>query len=243
MRLNRYLAACGVASRRASEALITGGRVTINGEVVTELATRVADGDTVTVDGREFHPPAAPVYLLLHKPAGVVTTAHDPHGRPTVLDLVETDRRLFPVGRLDQDTSGALLLTDDGELAHRLMHPRFGTDKEYRVTARGAVPDEVVARLATGVELEDGPTAPAEAEIVERGPESTVLRLVIHEGRNRQVRRMLDVVGHPVLALHRVRVGPLDLGALPEGATRPLTDDELAALRAAAGPRSSGDPA
>jgi 23S rRNA pseudouridine2605 synthase len=247
MRLNRYLAACGVASRRASESLITGGRVTVNGAVVTELGTRVAEGDTVAVDGQEVRPPEAPVYLLMHKPAGVVTTAHDPQGRRTVLDLVETDRRLFPVGRLDQETSGALLLTDDGELAHRLMHPRFGTDKEYRVVARGVMADDTVERLATGVELEDGPTAPARAEILERGEDATTLRLVIHEGRNRQVRRMLDVVGHPVLALHRTRVGPLSLGALPAGETRPLTADELAALRAAVGQRDEpldpGDPA
>jgi pseudouridine synthase len=234
VRINRFLAAAGAGSRRAVEGLVRAGRVAVNGEVERDLARRIGPGDAVTVDGRPVGREAA-VYVLLHKPAGVVTTAHDPQGRRTVLDLVDVPGRLFPVGRLDRDTTGALLLTNDGEVAHRLMHPRHEVEKTYMASLRGEVPDEAVPRLAGGVELDRRLTAPARVTVVERGPDGTVLEIVLHEGRNRQVRRMAEAVGHPVLTLHRPRYGPLRLGRLRAGGWRMLTAAEVEALRAAAG--------
>jgi len=234
MRLNRYLATCGVASRRAAEALITAGRVRINGAVVTELATFVKPGeDRVEVDGAEVAPEADRVYLLLHKPAGTITTAMDPQRRPTVMSLVPSRPRVFPVGRLDQDTTGVLLLTNDGTLAHRLLHPRYKVDKEYVAVVEGPVAEDALDSLRRGVLLEgeERPTAPAEVTVLHRGSGRTRLRIVIREGRKRQVRNMLDAVGHPVIELARLRFGPVELGDLEPGAHRPLTAEELAALR------------
>lgn len=234
MRLNRYLASAGVASRRGADTLIQEGRVSVNGEPVQELATFVEPGtDTVAVDGRVVQPAETTVGWLLHKPAGTVTTARDPQGRPTVVDLVPRSPRVYPVGRLDVETTGALLLTNDGDLAHRIAHPRYRLDKEYAVLAEGRVERDALRRLAEGVELPDDPrpTAPADVgEVVHRAGR-TELRLVLHEGRNRQVRRMLEAVGHPVLQLRRVRIGPLLLGDLEPGSYRALTADELAGLR------------
>jgi 23S rRNA pseudouridine2605 synthase len=224
VRLNRYLASAGVASRRSADELIRAGRVTVNGGVA-ELGTAVDEGDRVEVDGRPVAAEAL-VHLMLHKPAGVVTTVSDTHGRRTVLDLVQTPQRLFPVGRLDRDTTGLLLLTNDGGLAHRLMHPSHGIAKTYRVTVEGDPPDDVLARLAGGVELDDGPTAPAQVRRIAPGE----IELTIHEGRNRQVRRMCDAVGHPVRGLHRSGYGGLQLGDLAPGRWRPLTAAELALL-------------
>lgn len=226
-RLNRYLASAGVGSRRAVEQHIRDGRVTVNGESAG-LATRVSEGDDVRLDGVPVAPRATRT-VLLHKPAGVVTTASDPHGRPTVVDMVGADERLFPVGRLDMDTTGALLLTSDGDLAHRLMHPRHGVPKTYLARVRGRPSAEAVARLRAGVELDDGPTAPAEVEMVE----DDMLRITIREGRNRQVRRMCTAVGCPARSLRRERYAFLDLEGLPEGAWRDLTADELERLRRA----------
>jgi 23S rRNA pseudouridine2605 synthase len=234
MRLNRYLAASGVASRRAAEALILGGRVRVNGEVVLELATFVNPrDDRVEVDGKRVAPPPARSYLLLHKPAGTVTTAHDPEGRPTVMALVPRTPRVFPVGRLDADTVGALLMTDDGDLAHRVQHPRYRLDKEYEVLAEGTLAEASLDELRTGLLLEGErrPTAPATVTVLERRTRRTRLRMVIHEGRNRQIRRMLEAVGHPVLHLARIRIGPVALGDLEPGTYRDLTPAELAALR------------
>jgi 23S rRNA pseudouridine2605 synthase len=224
VRLNRFLAASGLGSRRGVEALIRDGRVTINGSVA-DLGAAVDEADDVRVDGR---PVAAEqrATLLLNKPAGVVTTVRDPGGRPTVIDLVESPVRLFPVGRLDRDTTGALLLTNDGDLAHRLMHPRFGVEKTYVVELEGHPGPEALDRLRRGVQLEDGPTAPAEVRTL--GPGRIELR--IHEGRNRQVRRMCEAVGHPVRQLHRSRYASLAVDDLAPGAWRPLTAAELAAL-------------
>src|SRR3712207_5432630 len=197
MRLNAFLARAGIASRRGAEELIRAGRVRVNGEVAG-LATFVERGDSVEVDGRAVEPePLA--YVLLHKPAGVVTTARDPHGRPTVVGLVGHPRRVVPVGRLDADTTGALLLTNDGALAHRLAHPRYGVQKVYEADVRGEPSDEALRRLADGVELEDGRSAPAEARRL--GPSR--VELTLHEGRKHQVKRMLEAVGHPVTRLHR----------------------------------------
>jgi 23S rRNA pseudouridine2605 synthase len=226
MRLNAYLARAGVASRRGAEELIRAGRVRVNGEVAG-LATFVGARDRVEVDGRPVEPEAL-TYVLLNKPAGVVTTARDPHGRPTVVDLVAHERRVVPVGRLDADTTGALLLTNDGPLAHRLMHPRYEVDKVYEVDVEGEPDREALRRLAEGVELDDGPTAPARVRRL--GP--TRLELAIHEGRKHQVKRMCAAVGHPVRRLHRSGYAGLTLDGIGPGRWRELRADEVARLRA-----------
>lgn len=234
-RLQRYLARSGVASRRAAEEVIAAGRVRVNGEVVTAMGVKVTDGvDAVEVDGVLVRPMASHVYFALNKPAGFVTTLSDPEGRHTVAELLpQVGRRLFTVGRLDYETTGLLILTDDGEFAHRLMHPRFHVEKSYLATVDG-IPDEGdLVRLRSGVQLDDGPTAPASAEIVSTHTKSAVVRLIIREGRKRQVRRMLSAIGHPVSGLHRERFGPVPLGDLAPGATRPLDEGEVAALLAA----------
>jgi 23S rRNA pseudouridine2605 synthase len=224
MRLNAYLARSGVASRRKADELIKAGRVSVNGEP-GQLNTFVETGDRVEVDGREVS--AQPLaHLLLHKPAGVVTTASDPQGRPTVLGLVPGDVRVVPVGRLDVDTTGALLLTNDGELAHRLAHPKYEVEKVYEAEVEGEPSDETLRRLAQGLKLEDGMTAPAEVRRL--GP--SAIELSIHEGRNRQVRRMLEAVGHPVRALHRSRYASLTLKGLAPGEWRALTPSEVERL-------------
>jgi 23S rRNA pseudouridine2605 synthase len=240
-RLQKVLAHAGVASRRHTEALMAAGRVTVNGVVVRELGTRVDPArDDVRVDGRAVPQRDEHTYVLLHKPAGPVTTASDPQGRPTVLDLLPRAlraRRIYPVGRLDRDTEGLLLLTNDGELALRLTHPRYALRKEYHALVAGRPSPAALDRLARGVLLpgEKRPTAPARAWIVGAEGADAWVGLEIHEGRNRQVRRMLDTVGHPVRHLRRVRVGPLGLGTLAPGAWRLLTPEEVAALRRAVG--------
>jgi 23S rRNA pseudouridine2605 synthase len=225
MRLNAYLARAGVASRRGAEELIRAGRVRVNGEVAG-LATFVGARDRVEIDGRRVEPEAL-TYVLLHKPAGVVTTARDPHGRPTVVDLVGHERRVVPVGRLDADTTGALLLTNDGPLAHRLMHPRYEVDKVYEVDVEGEPDGAALRRLAEGVQLDDGPTAPARVRRL--GP--TRLEVTIHEGRKHQVKRMCAAVGHPVRRLHRSGYAGLTLDGLAPGRWRELRADEVARLR------------
>ncbi|MCC7372097.1 MAG: rRNA pseudouridine synthase [Chloroflexi bacterium] len=232
-RLQKYLARCGVASRRASEAIIVAGRVWVNGVVVSELGTSVdPDQDRVEVDGRRVMPPTAHTYLALNKPTGVVSTASDPQGRRTVIDLVsDLDRRLYPVGRLDYDSEGLLILTDDGDLAMMLTHPRHDVEKEYRAFVRGDVPDRLLGQLARGVELDGRRTAPARFTVEERREAGTWLRVVLHEGRNRQIRRMAAEVGLDVIRLIRVRIGTLLLGDLPTGAWRDLRPAEVAALQ------------
>ena len=225
MRLNAFLARAGVASRRKADELIKAGRVVVNGEP-GQLNTFVSARDRVEVDGRQVTAQRL-VYVLLHKPAGVVTTASDPHGRPTVVDLVRHDVRVVPVGRLDADTTGALLLTNDGDLAHRLAHPKYEVEKVYEAQVEGEPSDEALRVLAQGIELEDGVTAPAEARRL--GP-STV-EISIHEGRNRQVRRMLEAVGHPVRRLHRSRYAGLTLDGLNPSEWRELDESELESLR------------
>ena len=231
-RLNKVLARAGISSRRKAEAFIVSGRVAVNGEVVRELGTKVDPArDEVAVDGAPIGAETRE-YWALHKPIGVITTTDDPWGRPTALDLVPSTGRVYPVGRLDADSSGLLLFTNDGELAFRLTHPRFEHEKEYHALAGGRPDAAALERLRRGVELDGRPTAPAAVEVL--GPEQggTWLRIVIHEGRNRQVRRMLEAVGHPVVRLVRIRIGPIALGALPEGAARPLAPEERQALRA-----------
>jgi len=225
-RLQKALARAGFGSRRKCEDLIADGRVTINGRE-TLLGDRVTENDEVAVDGKVISTKVDLVVYLLNKPAGVVTTAADTHGRPTVTELVPTTPRVFPVGRLDMDTEGLLLLTNDGELANRLTHPSFGVEKEYLAQVDGNPSRGALRSLRQGVELDDGITAPAKVAAVSPG----LIRLVIHEGRNRQVRRMCEAVGHPVTRLVRTRVGPLVDGALPPGQWRTLDTDELLQLQ------------
>jgi 23S rRNA pseudouridine2605 synthase len=236
MRLNAYLARAGIASRRGAEELIRAGRVRVNGEVAG-LATFVQPRDSVEVDGARVAPEPL-TYVLLHKPAGAVTTARDPHGRPTVVGLVGHERRVVPVGRLDADTTGALLLTNDGPLAHRLMHPRYEVDKVYEADVESEPNEDDLRRLREGVELEDGRTSPAEAELV--GPAR--VRLTIHEGRKHQVKRMLEAVGHPVRALHRSSYAGLTLDGLEPGEWRELTADEVKRLLGGSGEMSAMPP-
>ena len=225
MRLNAFLARSGVASRRKADDLIKAGRVTVNGRR-GELNTDVGRRDRVAVDGKPVQRQDL-TYVLLHKPAGVVTTASDPQGRPTVVDLVEHPTRVNPVGRLDADTTGAILLTNDGLLANRIAHPRYGIEKVYVATVEGDPDEDAIRRLREGVELEDGVTAPAKAKRFAPGR----VEIVLHEGRNRQVRRMLEAVGHPVKRLHRPRLAGLDLAGLSPGEWRELRGHEVAALR------------
>jgi 23S rRNA pseudouridine2605 synthase len=235
-RLQKVLARAGLASRRASEELIAEGRVRVNGEVA-ELGRRIdPDADQVTIDGVPV--PVAPglVHYLLNKPPGVVTTASDPQGRPVVVDIVPAEPRVFPVGRLDADTEGLLILTNDGGFAHRLTHPSFGVAKEYLAEVEGTPGRAVLRTLREGVDLEDGRTAPARVSLVSPG----VLRLVISEGRNRQVRRMCEAVGHPVRRLVRTRIGPVADRRLPPGSWRPLTTGEVRSLEAEAAQGAEG---
>jgi len=225
MRLNAYLARAGVASRRRADELIKAGRVRVNG-APGELNTDVGSHDVVEVDGDRVRPQKL-AYVLLHKPAGVVTTARDPHGRRTVVDLIGRKAGVVPVGRLDADTTGALLLTNDGLLAHRLAHPRYEVDKVYVAEVEGRPSDVALRRLADGIELEDGRSAPAKVRRVG----SSRIELTIHEGRKHQVKRMLEAVGHPVVGLHRSRYAGLSADDLEPGASRELSSEEVNALR------------
>jgi 23S rRNA pseudouridine2605 synthase len=231
-RLQKILARVGIASRRVVEEMIEDGRVAVNGEVA-ELGQRAdPEVDAIEVDGVLVGVRPDTVWYLLNKPAGVVSTASDPQGRPTVVQLVPEEPRVFPVGRLDAETEGLLLLTNDGEVTHRLTHPSYGVEKEYLAHVEGTPSRGAMRRLREGVELDDGMTAPATAAMVSPG----VVRLVIHEGRNRQVRRMCEAIGHPVVRLVRTRIGPLVDTKLGPGEWRPLRQDEVRALERAAVP-------
>src|SRR6059058_702231 len=224
MRLNAWLARAGVASRRSGDELIKAGRVTVNGEP-GQVNTFVGAGDRVELDGRPLTSQRL-AYVLLHKPPGVVTTTYDPHGRPTVVELVDLPERVVPVGRLDADTTGALLLTNDGPLAHKLAHPRYGVEKVYVADVEGRPDDPTLRALAEGVELEDGVTAPATVRCLA----PSRVELTLHEGRNQQVRRMCEAVGHPVRRLHRSRYAGLTLEGLEPGASRELEPSEVKRL-------------
>lgn len=235
-RLQKILSAAGITSRRRAEALIVAGRVTVNGRTVTELGTRAdAERDVVTVDGERVTSGGPRRTIALHKPRGVVSTLDDPEGRATVAVLLAGLPRLYPIGRLDLNTSGLLLLTNDGTLAAGLLHPRREVPRVYRAKVRGSVSDDALKRMRRGVRLEDGKTAPARVTVVERLPTKTWLELTVYEGRWHLVRRLCDAVGNPVEKLVRVRVGPIGLGTLPPGAWRELGARDLAPLRAAAG--------
>jgi 23S rRNA pseudouridine2605 synthase len=245
MRLAKYLAHSGVASRRAAEEIVRAGRVSVDGEIVRDPARDVDEHSGVAVDGRELGGAEPRVVYVLNKPFGVLSTADDPYGRPTVVSLLSVESgsahplgmpaRVYPVGRLDADSTGLILLTNDGELAYRLTHPSFHVPKTYRVrVAGGKVGGRALRALREGVRLEDGPTAPAQVRRVpSRLQALDTLELTIHEGRNRQVRRMCEAVGHPVESLERIAFGPLRLGELAPGATRRLTDAEVERLRRA----------
>ena len=269
MRLQKFLARAGAASRRGSENLMTAGRVTVNGEVVTELGSKVDPlVDEVAVDGRVVRLADGPVTLMLHKPAGYVTTMSDPQGRPTVAELVPAAEHpgLFPIGRLDRDTTGLLLFSTDGELGHALLRPRGHVEKVYTALVEGRPSAAQLEHLREGIELDDGPTLPARVALVEgeaaaaalavldvppvapegasrqyaracsaRARDRSIVRIGLHEGRKRQVRRMLAAIGHPVLALHRDAFGPVELGGLPRGERRVLEPAEVQALERAAG--------
>ena len=229
IRLAKYLAQAGVASRRAAERLVLAGRVTVGGATVSDPAHPIGPGAAVELDGATVRPLRSPVVYALNKPAGVVSTAHDPHGRPTVVELIDSPLRLYPVGRLDLDTTGLILLTNDGELAHRLTHPSFEVPKTYRAHVAGPpVSKGAIQALRAGVELEDGLTAPAKVRRVD----AATLELTVHEGRKRQIKRMCAAVGHPVKALERIAIGELRLGQLAPGAYRRLTQAEVSRLSA-----------
>jgi 23S rRNA pseudouridine2605 synthase len=247
-RLQKVLARAGVASRRAAEELIVAGRVSVNGRIITELGTRVVPGqDVIAVDGERLPIVAeALVYVMLNKPRGVLSAVEDARGRRTVTDLVNIEARLFPVGRLDLDSEGLVLLTNDGELAHQMTHPRYGHEKEYEILVEGHPSDPTLIKWRRGSVLLDGvPAAPCRVERlrIERGAcqgkDGTWLRVIVHEGRKRQIRRVAAALGHPVYRLVRTRIGPLKLGRLRVGAWRHLTQTEVNALRAAASTASS----
>jgi 23S rRNA pseudouridine2605 synthase len=243
-RLHKVMAAAGVASRRASEVLIAAGRVTVNGRVAS-LGDKVdVDSDVVEVDGERVIVDTTLRYLMLNKPQGVVSTTSDPEGRPTVMDLVNLDERLYPVGRLDQDTEGLLLLTNDGELANRLLHPSFGVERKYLALVPGPVRRDPLRRLAAGVELDDGMARPVRVRVTEEHRGKALLEVVMTEGRKREVRRMLAAVGLPVERLARVAFGGVELGDLRQGKWRFLDRPEIARLHAAVGapaPRHGDD--
>ncbi|MBP3648302.1 MAG: rRNA pseudouridine synthase [Clostridia bacterium] len=228
MRLQKYLASCGVASRRASEKMIADGRVSVDGVVITEMGTQVEEGQHVCVDGKPVQPEAQKHYLMYHKPAGEVTTAHDPEGRATVLDrFKDYPVRLFPVGRLDYDSEGLLLLTNDGDLTERMLHPSREVEKVYLARVSNVVTPQEARRLERGVMVDGRMTARAKAKILSQQNLFTDMLITIHEGRNRQVRKMVEQIGHQVVLLRRIRFGPLKLGDLPRGMWRPLTSEEL----------------
>jgi pseudouridine synthase len=234
VRLAKFLAHAGVASRRHAERLVTGGRVRVDGRVVTDPARDVDERNEVVVDGDAVAPEQLE-YHVVHKPAGVVSTAHDPEGRPKVTDMVESPARLYPVGRLDVDSTGLVLLTNDGELANRLMHPRYDVPRTYRARVVGGPSKRSLQALRRGVELDDGPARPARVTLLSPPGRESLLEITIREGRNRIVRRMLEAVGHPVRALERVAFGPLELGRLRPGDSRRVRPRELEELRRRAG--------
>jgi pseudouridine synthase len=239
IRINRYLSMCGVASRRKADELVLQGKVEVNGRVLTDLGTKINPArDKVFVEGKQVTRVHDYVYLVMNKPKDTITTLHDERGRPTVMSFVKTKQRVFPIGRLDRNTTGVLLLTNDGEFAHRLMHPRYEIPKSYHVTLNEPLKPEDGERLRRGLRLEDGTTAPAEVFILPGGKRKEI-GIVIHEGRNRQVRRMFEALGYEVQKLDRVAYGPIKKEGLRRGEARSLTPSEVRKLREMAGVEES----
>ena len=236
-RLQKVMANAGIASRRKCEEYILAGRVKVNGQTVRTLGTKVnASKDKIEVDHKPLGFSHGRAYIIINKPAGYLTTVNDPFGRPIVFDLLnQPHARVFPVGRLDRDSEGVLLLTNDGELAYRITHPTFGVERTYRVAVRGHPERNVLKCLRQGIILEDGLTAPAKVKLIERHKDNSVLEIVIKEGRKRQVRRMFEKVGHPVISLKRISLGPIRLGSLVSGRYRQLSDEEIRSLQEAVG--------
>lgn len=242
IRLHKYIAQCGVASRRHAEEMIKAGKVRVNGVKVTELGTLVTDRDEVEVDGKRIKKENKLVYIMLNKPSGYVSTVSDPQGRRTVLDLIEgVEERIYPVGRLDYDTTGLLILTNDGDFAYNSTHPRQETKKTYIAEVMGLPSNSTLRKLRKGVILDGKATSPAEVEVVEIKDSSSVLKIVIHEGRNRQVKRMCEAVGHPVLKLTRTAVGKLTLGNLQSGKWRYLSQHEVKLVRGNKNGKQTGE--
>ncbi|WP_026073660.1 pseudouridine synthase [Acetivibrio cellulolyticus] len=231
-RLQKYIADCGVASRRKAEELIQQGSVKVNGIVVSEMGIKVSSSDRVEVNGSVIKPESKKVYILLNKPSGYVTTVKDQFRRPTVIDLLKgVDERVFPVGRLDYETTGLLVLTNDGDFTHKMTHPRHEIEKTYQATIAGTPTKDEIHSFESGLEIEDYVTSPAKLKIISTKERTCVIEVTIHEGRNRQVRKMCEAIGHPVLALKRISLGKVTLGNLPEGSWRELTRDEVNSLR------------
>ncbi len=229
--MQKYIADCGVASRRKAEELILQGRVKVNGSVVSEMGIKVGESDLVEVNGEVIKPENKKVYILLNKPSGYVTTAKDQFGRPTVLDLLRgVQERVFPVGRLDYETTGLLILTNDGDFTHKMTHPKHEIEKIYHATIAGIPTGDEVIRFEIGLKIEDYTTAPAKLKIINANERACVVEVTIHEGKNRQVRKMCEAIGHPVLSLKRVSLGKLSLGNLAEGDWRELTQEEVKML-------------
>lgn len=234
IRLQKYLADCGIASRRKAEELILQGKVKVNGQIITELGTKIIQNqDKIEFENKEVKPQNDYVYILLNKPIGYVTTAKDQFNRDSVLDLVKTNKRLVPVGRLDMYTSGALILTNDGEFVYQVTHPKHEIDKTYTVTIKGIVQKEEVEQLRKGVKIEDYTTKPAKVKILKTDEEKgqSRLEITIHEGKNRQVRKMCEAIGHKVLALHRSKIAGIGVKNLPLGKWRYLTEDEVKTIK------------
>ena len=233
MRLQKYLALCGVASRRACEEIMLAGRVTVNGSVADQLGIKVTDSDEVKVDGKVVRQSTKKIYIMVNKPVGVVTTMDDKHGRPTVANLYENEirERIYSVGRLDMDSEGLLIMTNDGELTYALTHPRHIVDKTYHVTINGHISDRDLQKLRKGVVIDGRKTAEASVNEIGGDANTTVLEFIIHEGRNRQIRKMLESVGKKVLVLRRVKIGNLTLGHIPEGRWRYLSPAEVKYLK------------
>lgn len=236
-RLNKIIAGSGIASRRRADELISSGRVVVNGRIVTKSGSKAVWGvDTILVDGQRLPDPPKKAYILLNKPFGYVCTLHDPQGRPIVLDLLgDLKERVYPVGRLDFDTQGLLILTNDGELAFRLTHPRFGVPRTYKALVEGTIESQSVKKLRKGIMLDDGLTNPARVRMLERGQGRSLLRITLSEGRSREIRRMLEAVGHKTIHLMRTGYGNLSLGTLKVGKYRHLTEEEVKSLRSSVG--------
>lgn len=230
-RLQKYMARCGAASRRKSEELIEQGRVAVNGQTVTELGYKVEEGDEVLLDGKALTPESRKVYIALNKPVGYVSTVKDERGRKTLLDLVDVPERIYPIGRLDYDTSGLILLTNDGDIYNKIIHPREEKNKVYIALVQGILSREEIGSFEKGLEIEGYVTAPAEIHTRRILGRNAEVEITIHEGRNRQVRKMCEKIGHPVISLKRISVGKIQLGGLAEGKWRYLTEDEVGQLK------------